>query len=637
MKKLALVLGFLLLLTPSFVGAQTQTCSAQGYTVVFVNGIFGTETQARLSADALWYQLGRQYNSEPVAVRLGYNPSHLAGAADLAQVGAQLFNGSISRFDLDTILMQIYPEVTTRKLLLVGHSQGAFYSNDMYYYLVAHGVSDASVNVYNVGAPTAYTAGKGKYINSSGDTLLAALRAANFHILPNNIDLAPSNANDHWDGHAFAEDYLNNAGERMLTDLHEEMSDLSATDSVGECFTPPNKSIGYKTESVVFAVADPTAVVLRTGAVATAQAGAVAVKTVVNLAVGAVQFFSDTITVTTQPPPDSVKVQKTFDVTNKLYGSSLDGLSPEDKKELLGSGQGASVALALAKPKEVPIRINGGLVAGTSTEDTSQTEVPAPTSNIFPMSANGPIFGAGGGAVFIPVVDTPAPAENTEPVVPQAEATTTNDTATTTPEETPAVDPLAPLFSDTFDIFDGSGWQTLLNNPNGTYIRFAFDDGISGNCHSGGCLSSINSGSGGLGGGGHVDYMYKNTGAGGLFGAYSLWGKAHVGWGHADAMFALCTDEASGCGDSNTSIQYPNALPNDNTWHQYYFGWRQGAESVESCLMQDNLQREECVWNPSNFPLGTEFKALLLTGFSSRWDLGDSVWIDDLAALSTPQ
>ncbi len=168
-------------------------------------------------------------------------------------------------------------------------------------------------------------------------------------------------------------------------------------------------------------------------------------------------------------------------------------------------------------------------------------------------------------------------------------------------------------------------------------IRFAFDDNSDGNCHLGGCINTSNTGAGGLIGGGHVDYMFKNTGAGGLFGAYSLWAKAHVGWGHADATVGLCTDEASGCSDSNSTLQFQNIVPSDTTWHQYYVGWKQGATTVESCLMQDDIQREHCNWNPSEFPLGTEFKAILLIGFGSRKDLGDEVWIDDLAALSTPQ
>ncbi len=451
MKKSALVLGFLLLFAPSFAGAQTQTCSGQGYTVVFVNGIFDSKIEAEKNRKALADKISPDFNNESIAVQLGYNPTHLAGAGDLVQTGAQLFGGSISRFDLDTILMQIYPEVTTRKLILVGHSQGAFYSNDLYYYLLAHGESSESVNVYNVAAPTAYTAGKGKYINSSGDTLLAALRTANFHILPNNIDLAPSGFDGNWTGHAFAEDYLQNAGEEILNDLHNEMSSLTANDSAGDCFTPPNKSIGYNTESVAFAVADPTAGVLRTGAVVTAEAGALAVKTVVNLAVAALQFFSDTITVTTQPPPDSIKVQKTFEVTNKLYGSSLDGLSPEDKKELLGDSQGASVALAF-KDKEKPIAINGGFVAGTSTEDQSQTEMPSPTPSIFPTSSNGPVWASGGGAAA-PVAEAPAPVVVVDTPTDTPVATSTDDVATTTPEVPVVIVPPTPLFTETFDTY----------------------------------------------------------------------------------------------------------------------------------------------------------------------------------------
>src|SRR3989344_211713 len=48
-------LGIILFLFPLFAQAE---CSSSGYTVVFVNGIFNTEKQARTSADELQFKQG---------------------------------------------------------------------------------------------------------------------------------------------------------------------------------------------------------------------------------------------------------------------------------------------------------------------------------------------------------------------------------------------------------------------------------------------------------------------------------------------------------------------------------------------------------------------------------------------------
>jgi hypothetical protein len=323
-------------------------------------------------------------------------------------------------------------------------------------------------------------------------------------------------------------------------------------------------------------------------------------------------------------------------------------LSAEDKKELLGTSQGGAVALAVMSPAPAP----AGVVLGTSTEDTNTTAAsttPLVPKNIFPTSSNGPIVGGGSGGSVAPdpVADTatdPAPdvdvavdddASTTIAISDDAtttDATTTPEVASTTPDVPPPPPPPAPLFSDNFDSYDGSGWSTLQNNPNGTYVDFGFDNGSGGNCRSGGCLTSGNSGSGGLGGGGHVDWMYKDTGAGGLSGAYSIWGKAHIGWGQANGTIGVCLNAASGCGGSPSAIMLNNILPNDNTWHQYYLAWRQGSANVEYCFMQDDTNASDCSWSATKFPLSTTFDAFMLTGFGSRADLGDSVWFDDLQA-----
>ena len=117
-----------ILLTPNF--AQAIECRETGYTVIFTNGIFTDRVKAESDFSILKRVFAEKSNLQDVTFRLGYNPSHLAGLGDAVQVMSQALGSSISSFDLQTILMQIHPEVTTQKILLVGHSQGTFYTNE---------------------------------------------------------------------------------------------------------------------------------------------------------------------------------------------------------------------------------------------------------------------------------------------------------------------------------------------------------------------------------------------------------------------------------------------------------------------------------------------------------------------------
>jgi len=261
--------------------AQSSSCSPDGYTAVFVNGVFGTEKDAKQDQKALADFLGPKFNGEQLVVRLGYNPSHLGGAGDLLQSLAQAFNASISNYDLDTILMQIHPQVTTRKILLVGHSQGAFYTNEMYGYLTQHGVPKESIAVYNLATPASYVAGGGQYITSTNDKVINDIRDKEIHgnrdvhlnsyYTVGNVVASALRANvtlpkaSDWDtdphgGHYFSGVYLDNASPQIMRDINGELDRLKATDapdSPDGCFTPPSGDLTYKAQRVFFAVEDP--------------------------------------------------------------------------------------------------------------------------------------------------------------------------------------------------------------------------------------------------------------------------------------------------------------------------------------------------------------------------------------------
>src|SRR3989344_9690671 len=154
MRRLALV--FLVFLVP--ISAQAA-CLADGYTVVFINGIKTSETEAGLGKAALVRKLGDSFNGQPLSVILGYNESRWGGDGDVIEATLPQF----AKHDLDTILMQIHDEVQTRKLLIVGHSQGAMFANRIYDYLITHGVPADAVAVYGIGTPGTILQHKGKY------------------------------------------------------------------------------------------------------------------------------------------------------------------------------------------------------------------------------------------------------------------------------------------------------------------------------------------------------------------------------------------------------------------------------------------------------------------------------------------
>lgn len=148
------------------------SCTNFGWTVVFVNGVFTDEGSAKIQRQDLENVLPREINNEPVYVRLGHNPSHLGGGGDIIQSAAQAFGKSVSNFDRDTILMQIHPQVTTQKILLVGHSQGTFYTNAIHKYLSEPGAYKESIAVYNLATPASYVADGGQYLTSTNDKVI---------------------------------------------------------------------------------------------------------------------------------------------------------------------------------------------------------------------------------------------------------------------------------------------------------------------------------------------------------------------------------------------------------------------------------------------------------------------------------
>ncbi len=357
-----------------FPNIANAACIADGYTVVVVNGILKTETEANANTLELQRKFGKYSDIKNVKFKTGYNPTHLAGGGDLVQSVFQLFGSSVSQHDLNTILMQIHPEVETRKLLLVGHSQGAFYTNAMHDYLLAHGMPKEALRVYNVGTPAAFTAGDGTYLTAKQDLLVqlvadAARKARAPLPLPPNADIdpPPENFKSTFPGHSFVGAYLASAPGRVVSDISKSLEQLEPlySSDTGDCFTPPEQTLAYKAGQVVFGVADPAAATVRTGTVLAYRGGVVVVRTAgAWVRAGYATVRSALGLPATDAPRSADDTVKDFTVVKSLYGSSLES---DDARALVDprANQGAAVVTALR-----------GSVAGAQTQRTEVEAVP---------------------------------------------------------------------------------------------------------------------------------------------------------------------------------------------------------------------------------------------------------------------
>src|SRR3989338_777959 len=117
MRYIALTLLFLI---PNLVFAA---CSGNGATVVYVNGIFTSLIGAQTDLTKLITEYQRRTSDSKTKFINGYNPSHVGGLGDLLKSIEQAYQKEglfIEDTDLRTILLQIHPQVTTQKILLVG-------------------------------------------------------------------------------------------------------------------------------------------------------------------------------------------------------------------------------------------------------------------------------------------------------------------------------------------------------------------------------------------------------------------------------------------------------------------------------------------------------------------------------------
>src|SRR3989344_3956063 len=133
--------------TPAQAVVDRGICSADGYTAVYINGIFTDFNTAQDDKDRVWETFVK-YSRKPELVAKttfsnGYNAPHLGCLGDviksIQQKTWEAEGETEEDFDLLTIAKQLRGEVTTQKMLIIGHSQGTFYANALYDYLIRRG------------------------------------------------------------------------------------------------------------------------------------------------------------------------------------------------------------------------------------------------------------------------------------------------------------------------------------------------------------------------------------------------------------------------------------------------------------------------------------------------------------------
>lgn len=441
MKRLILTIMFVLLCLPTLTFGSG--CSSSGTSIVYVNGIETTQKDADNDMQSLRELLINTGDAQGINFLVGYNPSHLVGVGDILESITQAFDTPISDFDLNTILDQIASEVSTQKVLLVGHSQGTFYTNEIYDYLVRSGVSPASIAVYNLATPADHVGGGGIYLTSANDKAINYVREMEAEgsapqALPANIIIPeePGYADNAWGGH-YPSVYFGGAPARIASDIKSELAKLSSVGAaqLGTCFAAPSLGLTYDVQKTVFAAADPAA----SGIEYAATDARNTVASVMNNANDILHTAFSDVVFSIIPKPTAQNAASAFAVEKALYGSSL---SEQDYEALLG-GQDvpevdtpapSSPQARQAPPTPVP------------QPQPSQSEVPEPTASpTMPIPTPVPISpGFGGGSPYavgkaeVPVVPTTSSASTSAQTEQQQTSSTTEaedgtqTTATTT-------------------------------------------------------------------------------------------------------------------------------------------------------------------------------------------------------------
>lgn len=398
----------------------SELCSPDGYTVLTINGIFTDENGAILNKNILARKFLPTYNNQPLKFDYVYNPSHFAGASDLVDVVAQGAFNEKEDFDLTNMLNDASQKVTTQKLFLVAHSQGNFYANNFYDKVASQegGVPSQSIGVYGVATPASYIAGGGKYLTSDTDKVINSYVGSILKILPPNIHI-PLQKDDDKNGHSFSDVYLKYQGDRIISDIKSSLGELKNNDeqnSQESCISAPKLTLIHKIKGVAFAVADPTANVIKSGLVGVYDTGVYLASGIHNVTLALGNMFSnlsasvidtlpDASSMTTILPSLSEPIKNEFAKTAPSSDSNLVALNdtePIDVDPIIENP-------TLIQQETATDNISIDPVIVESAEQTSEVTIP----ETIPNTETTPVYLASSGGGGSPPVDT------TPPIVPE--------------------------------------------------------------------------------------------------------------------------------------------------------------------------------------------------------------------------
>lgn len=256
--------GYILLHSNASVFAQ-DLCSPLGYSIISINGMLTDAKGAVYNKNMLSGAIKiKDYNNQKIIYDYVYNPTH-GFFADFIDAITQKTSEKMfisDTHDLKNMLVDLSTKVKTQKLLIVAHSQGNFYANDIYRTLgdKEGGVSKSSMGIYGIGTPTSYIAGGGKYLLSKNDSVINKIRLFGMmDVLPPNVDI-PDNPEDEFNGHGLVDSYLKYQSKRVsadiMTALHKLKEDASQ-DSTQICINPPEITIIDEAIDLAYKALDP--------------------------------------------------------------------------------------------------------------------------------------------------------------------------------------------------------------------------------------------------------------------------------------------------------------------------------------------------------------------------------------------
>lgn len=255
-----------------YVRAENMQCSPEGYTVLYINGIFTQQEDARnnmksLSEEFFNHEKNEHLKSQTI-FKNAYNPTHIAGLGDVVKAAVQKISETgtpLEDYDLMEMVRRLEGEVQTQKILIVGHSQGTFYTNALYAYLINKGVPAESVAVFNIAAPVGSTPAGGKHLTNTNDALVEAVRTTTKLLgytepLPANIDIPLAEGDvGLFAGHSLRGVYLAEKSVNVVSGMSSALSKLKSDptrDPRLPCVPPPTLGVTHTAKGLALFAGD---------------------------------------------------------------------------------------------------------------------------------------------------------------------------------------------------------------------------------------------------------------------------------------------------------------------------------------------------------------------------------------------